>query len=271
MTDRIAYNDFAIEYKKFGSGTEYILAFHGMGREADDFKIFEKTLGEKYTIIAVNLFHHGNSIYPEHRLFNDQISKNEFVELVEELLNKYNVGNFSVMGYSLGGRMALTLVEKVCERIDRIILIAPDGLKTSHYNNFVTNTKIGKNYMKWVVKYPDDFFRRVNNLHRYKIINNRSKRMINFHFETHEKRILMRNAISTFKNIVPTLSKVVRNINKNKIEVLMIFGKHDFIIPVKLGVQFLKRIKTNKKMHVIDASHNILTENASRQLSDLIK
>lgn len=95
--------------------------------------------------------------------------------------------------------------------------------------------------------------------------------MIVFHFETHEKRLLMRNAISTFKYIVPNLSQVVEHINKNKIELLMIFGKHDFIIPVKLGVQFLKRIKTNRKMHVIDASHNILTENASKQLSDLIK
>lgn len=271
MAESITHNEFTLEYKMLGTGSEFLVAFHGMGREADDFKIFENTLGKKYTIIAVNLFHHGNSIYPDHRLFENQISKKEFVELVTILLEKWNIGKFSVMGYSLGARVALSCVELLDNRINRIILIAPDGLKKSYYNRFVTNTKFGKRYIKWLVNHPEAFFRRVNKLHAYKIINNRSKRMIVFHFETHEKRLLMRNAISTFKYIVPNLSQVVEHINKNKIELLMIFGKHDFIIPVKLGVQFLKRIKTNRKMHVIDASHNILTENASKQLSDLIK
>ncbi len=271
MTHKVAYNDFVFEYKIFGSGKEYILAFHGMGREADDYKIFENTLGENYTIIAVNLYHHGNSEYPKDRMFKNQISKKEFIAHIGVLLDKHAIDKFSVMGYSLGGRIALTCVQIYHKRINRIILIAPDGLKISPYNTWVTKTNMGRNFIKGVIKYPDVFFKRIEKLNRYKLISNRSKRMINFHFETHEKRILMRNVISSFINIIPNLFQVVRYINRYKIDLVMIFGKHDFIIPISLGKRFLKRIKTNKIMHVIDASHNILTENASKQLAELIR
>lgn len=271
MAHTVGYKDFAFEYKLFGSGPEYLIAFHGVGREADDYKIFEKTLGEKYTIVAVNLYHHGNSVYPENRMFDNQISKKEFLEHIEQLLIQLKIDRFSIMGYSLGGRVALTCLQLYYKRINKVILIAPDGLKISHYNNFVTRTNMGKNYIKWLVKKPDEFFALIDKLHRYKIVNNRNKRLINFHFETHEKRVLLRNVISSFKNIVPNINKVTRYINKHNIEIVMVFGKHDFIIPIKLGTRFLKNIKTKKEMHVIDASHNILTENASKALSELIK
>ena len=271
MAHTVSYKDFVFEYKLFGSGEEYLLAFHGFGREADDYKIFEKTLGEKYMIVAINLYHHGNSEYPVERMFDNQITKKEFIAHVEELLNKLKIDRFSIMGYSLGGRVALTCVQLYYKRINRIILIAPDGLKISYYNNFVTRTNVGKNFIKWLVKKPEEFFSMIERLHRYKIVNNRMKRMINFHFETHEKRVLLRNVISSFKNIIPNLNKVARYINKHNIEIVMVFGKHDFIIPIKLGTRFLKGIKSKKEMHVIDASHNILTENASKTLSELIK
>jgi pimeloyl-ACP methyl ester carboxylesterase len=272
MNTRIfSYNNFSLEYKLFGSGNEYMLAFHGMGRTADDFKIFESTLGKRYTIIAINLFFHGNSEYPVNRIFDNQIKKKEFVELIEKLLAEQAINRFSLMGYSLGGRFVLSLIQFLHNRIDRVILIAPDGLKRSFYNDITTNTTIGKNFVKWMVKYPEAFFDKINALHRYKLISNKIKKVINIHFETHERRMLMRNALSSFKHINPNLRKVTNNINNKGIDLVMIFGKYDFIIPVKLGEYFLRKIKTNKKLYLINSSHNILTENASKALAELIQ
>jgi pimeloyl-ACP methyl ester carboxylesterase len=266
-----SYNNFSIEYKILGSGNEYMLAFHGMGRSADDFKIFEDSLGKRYTIVAINLFFHGNSKYPVNRIFHNQIRKDEFVALIEKLLSDLNINRFSLMGYSLGGRFVLSLVQFLDKRIDRIILIAPDGLKRSLYNDITTNTLIGKNFVKWMVKYPEAFFGTVDALHKYRLISNKVKKVIHIHFENHERRVLMRNALSSFKHINPNLRKVARNINKSTIELVMIFGKYDFIIPVKLGELFLKKIKANKKLHLINSSHNILTENASKALAELVQ
>jgi pimeloyl-ACP methyl ester carboxylesterase len=266
-----SWNEFTLEYKLFGSGAEYILAFHGMGREADDYKIFENTLGKKYTIIAVNIFFHGNSIYPKERIFDNQIRKDELAELIKALLKNREIERFSLMGYSLGGRFALTLTQFLHERINKLILIAPDGLKRSLYNDFTTGTDIGKNFVKWMVSYPEAFFGTIDTLHKYKILPNKLRKVIHIHFETHERRLLMRNALSSFRHINPNLRKVINNINNSNIELVMIFGKYDFIIPIKLGERFIRHITSPKKLHIIKASHNILTDNASRALSELIE
>ena len=79
---------------------------------------------------------------------------------------------------------------------------------------------MGKNFVKGVVKNPSRFFERIDNLHKYKLITNSSKRNIKFHFETHEKRIMMRNVISSFANINPNLDQIVRHIKKYKISPL---------------------------------------------------
>ncbi len=270
-TYKIIYKDFELEYKLFGSGSGYMLAFHGVGRSADDFKIFENTLGKKYTIVAVNLFYHGNSLYPKDRMFHNQITKKELIELIEALLLKLNINRFSLMGYSLGGRFSFTIAQFLHKRIDRLILIAPDGLTKMTYNKFTTETNVGKKFVQFMIRRPVAFFKIINFLHQYKIIPNRQKKLITAHLETHERRLLLRNVISSFKYIVPNLKKVIENINSENIDITMIFGKYDFIIPVKLGEDFLKNITSNKKLHLINSSHNILTENASKTLSELIE
>jgi pimeloyl-ACP methyl ester carboxylesterase len=266
----ISFNNFILEYKIFGSGNNYILAFHGMGREADDFKIFEESLGKTNTIVAVNLFFHGNSFYPAERLFENQITKKEFVQLIEILLAELRIDRFTIMGYSLGGRVSLTLLQHLHKRIDKAILIAPDGLKRSVYNDFTTHTSMGKSWVQWMIKNPDKFFNIVNRLHAYKLMRTQGKKVIEIHFENHEKRVLLRNVISSLKYINPNLKKVAHNINTENIELVLIFGKYDFIIPAKLGVRFLRNITSKKEVHIIKASHNILTENASKALAALI-
>lgn len=265
------YDDFVLEYKIFGSGKEQMLAFHGMGREADDYKIFEHTLGMRYQIIAINIFFHGNSVYPKSRIFDNQIKKKELAELIEHFLQQININRFSLMGYSLGGRFALTLTQFLHKRIDRLVLIAPDGLKRSVYNEFTTGTNVGKNFVKWMVNYPESFFDTIDTLHKYRFISPKMRKVIQIHFETHDRRTLMRDAISSFRYINPNLRKVSNNINNCNIELIMIFGKYDFIIPLKLGEHFMKFITSKKKLHVINASHNILTENTLKTLSELIQ
>ena len=66
MALSISAHGFSWEYFKFGNGPEILFAFHGFDNDANDFRIFEKAFGERYTIVAVNLFFHGKSDTPTH-------------------------------------------------------------------------------------------------------------------------------------------------------------------------------------------------------------
>ena len=61
----IQLNDLKIEYLVFGSGQECIICMHGHGKSAKDFEFLQS---KQRKIISINLFHHGNSYFPESRI-----------------------------------------------------------------------------------------------------------------------------------------------------------------------------------------------------------
>ena len=129
-------NNLALEYLTFGKGSNIILAFHGFGRKAEDFLLFEKILEEKYTVISFNFFHHGNSSYPNDRIEKNTLSVEELNDFFEYFLKEKNISRFSLMGYSMGGKICLSLLEKFANRIDDIFLFAPDGIKINFWYGF---------------------------------------------------------------------------------------------------------------------------------------
>ncbi len=270
MNHSFLHNGFLIDYKVFGSGKKFMLCFHGMGRSADDFNVFEKKLGKQYTFVSINIFFHGNTKYPEERLFKNQPRKKEFAMLFQTLLQQLGTTRFSLMAYSLGGRLALSILEVLPEYIDRIILIAPDGLSIRPYETFTTHTKLGQMLSKWTINNPKQIFYTINRLRDMRLITEKQKKIVLIHMSTHEKRVLMRNAMSSLKFINPNLRRVTNLINKHQIDITLIFGKFDFIIPAKRGVSFLKNIKGKKQLHVIETSHNIFSDSAPEKLLDVL-
>ena len=100
-----------LEYYTYGTGKTPLLAFHGFGRHAKDYKAFETLFGEKYTIYAFNLFHHGVSEYPEERISQDTFTKHEFKQLFAKFFSENKIEKTAIMGYSLGGKIALMFTE----------------------------------------------------------------------------------------------------------------------------------------------------------------
>ena len=63
-----------------------------------------------------------------------------------------------VLGFSLGGRIALSLYQAQPENVEKLILLAPDGLIVNFWYWFSTQTWIGNNIFSFSMKYPGWFF-----------------------------------------------------------------------------------------------------------------
>ena len=66
--------------------------------------MFEKYLGDKFTIYAFDVLHHGNS---EHD--GEPVTENDLKELVKVFTKQHSITKFSLLGFSLGGRIVLQL------------------------------------------------------------------------------------------------------------------------------------------------------------------
>ena len=124
-----------LSYRRFGDGNKMLFCFHGYGEDALTFSFLEKNLGNEFTLIALDFPFHGLTEWNEEFLLR--------IDELIEIMNKISsVQSFSILGYSMGGRVALKLLQIIPDRIEKIILLAPDGL----HNNFWH--KISKKFFK---------------------------------------------------------------------------------------------------------------------------
>jgi len=140
-------------YLDSGSGDELWIAFHGYGQEAEVTHHFMTYFRPNARIISVDLPLHGNT-----SVKSEFLNNSELTELLSTLTREHGVQQCSLVGFSLGGKVVLKLVEWTPGLIEQIILIAPDGLRINPIYNFATNTLIGRLFFQLVIKFPQPFF-----------------------------------------------------------------------------------------------------------------
>lgn len=262
----IQAGDNRLHYLQVGQGNKLLLAFHGYGSEAKQFVSLAVKLADVYTTIAINLPHYGNSHWEENAI----LQPDEFSQLIDILCVRFNTSHTSLLGYSIGGRIALKLAETIPHRIERIVLLAPDGLRFNRFYHFLTMNTFGKRLFKdflmhpgryrWLLKVARDM--RIVSASRYKF----SIRYI----QTEYSRSFLLRVWPCLKLMVPDEKKLKAVINKYKIPITIFMGKHDSIIPVKLAYPFCKNVST-ATMIILDKGHHVLDADTLPQIAGALE
>ncbi len=260
MHNFLTYNDLTLAFKKFGTGPKVALAFHGFGQSSDEFRIFKPILGNEYTIFSFDLFHHGKSAFPENRIEKDTFTKAELKAIFDLFFEQNPCTRTLVIGYSLGGKISLIMVELFPTKIKRLWLFAPDGIKKNFWYHFASNTFVGNRIYKHFLRNPDLFFTMVDSLHKAGLINEKLKKFAFNNMDDAEKRELVYKVWSTFKKVNPDIRKVASLIRENNIAVCQYFGKYDKVIKPGLGKWFAKKIGQENRLFILEAGHVLLTE-----------
>lgn len=268
-TGIISWKGFHWEYFVYGNGPEYLFAFHGFDNDAVDFSCFEKALGKRYTIVAINLFFHGKS-FSEKGVYKPGFSEKDLNELFNRFLIEFNCTRFSLLGFSLGGRIVLQLTIAYAERINRVFLLAPDGLKISRWYRFVTHWRIGRRLFKRVVVNPNNFFAIAGFFRKLRLVGAKQYKFALGNFDTKEKREKVYNVWMIFRNILPDPYIVKVSLDENQVILHLVFGAYDTIIPSVWGKKFSKGLDTPVTFDVLEMGHNLLKEKVAEELYRLI-
>ena len=95
-----------------------ILCLHGHPGSANSMAVFTDVLSRKYQTIAPDLRGYGKSRYP------GNFSMEQHLEDLQQLLEQYCIKDCLLLGWSLGGILALELAIRHRERFSGIILVA---------------------------------------------------------------------------------------------------------------------------------------------------
>jgi 2-succinyl-6-hydroxy-2,4-cyclohexadiene-1-carboxylate synthase len=97
-----------------------LLILHGFTGDRSTMSSISEPLSKNYSVISVDLPGHGNTVKDlEPYLFNFEDTLKALIEVMEF----YDLEEFNVLGYSMGGRLSLGLATKYPNKIKNTILI----------------------------------------------------------------------------------------------------------------------------------------------------
>jgi pimeloyl-ACP methyl ester carboxylesterase len=100
-----------------------LLLLHGFGSSLQTWDVWSKKLEQNFRVIRLDLPGFGlTGPSPVH----DYSEKNDLATLTR-FVNKLGLSSFSVIGHSMGGKMAWNLAAAEPDRVKALVLMAPDG------------------------------------------------------------------------------------------------------------------------------------------------
>jgi pimeloyl-ACP methyl ester carboxylesterase len=259
--------ELTLEYLSVGSGRKVVLCMHGFGREASDFEAFLPRLAADTRLVAINLFCHGRSQFPPHRLSKKPLEAREWCQLIQTLCNEIGCSKFHLVGYSMGGRMAMMLMQHMPDSIESITLIAPDGIKINLLYRFVSETKLGRMLYRSIIRNPKWILRVADVLKGLHILHQNIHRFVYLQLETEAKRQLVYSAWLTHRLLFPDLKRVAANIESAGISCVLVFGKHDAIIPPRLAHKLMRHFHLKPTLLLPEAGHRLINKETVEMLA----
>lgn len=241
-----------------------IFAFHGFARPLEDLSVVADHWPSRGTMISVHLPHHGASRPTDSNLAADApLHPAALNQLLIEIATKEGLAapNYDLVGYSIGGRIALALFTDSPDMWSRITLLAPDGLKKSPFYHLTVHSKLGNLIWFGIDRHADLVARCSDLLLKKRIISPHLHSFCAFHISSHSMRMMVWHGWRAHRLCWPTHQKIARRLQSWSGQMDLAFGAHDQIIPAANGQKLQKLTKGNANVHfhLLSAGHGMLT------------
>jgi pimeloyl-ACP methyl ester carboxylesterase len=264
----ISFRSSQVHYSYGGNGNKVLLCLHGYGETENTFHFLEKKLAAGYLLIAIDMPWHGKTQWKEENDFTIA----DLLQIIDDILAAQDAASshLTLLGFSMGGRMSLSILQAIPQRIHKMILLAPDGLKVNFWYCLATQTYIGNRLFGFTMKHPAWLFSLIRLGNKLKLLNRSVYNFANHyvHDKTIRRQLYLR--WTGFRKIKPDLDIVKKNIQQHKIQVHLVYGAFDRIIRHERGTKFSKGIEKYCKLIIIQSGHQLLLEKNAALITGLL-
>lgn len=247
---------------KFGAGPRIAICFHGYGEDCTHYSFLERAgVAAEFTFYSIDLPFHGKTEWPETK----DLRVSDLAAIINGIIDHSK--QLIIIGFSLGGRVALSLYEQMPHRVDRLVLLAPDGLKLNFWYWLATQTFLGKHVFSFTMRHPSWFFVLLNALNGLRLVNSSIFKFVRYYVDDAEAREILYNRWMVLRKLRPNINKVKKKINKHSTTVRLLYGMHDrIILPVRAN-KFKRGIEQHCSISLIHSGHQVLHE---RHVSEIL-
>jgi pimeloyl-ACP methyl ester carboxylesterase len=160
----------------------------------------------------------------------------------------------------------LSLYQSQPQKIEKLILLAPDGLKLNFWYWLATQTWLGNRFFALTMKRPGWFLGFLKLLNKLKLVNTSIFKFVNYYIADKKVREELYARWTTLRKLKPNLQKIRSFTRDNKTTIRLIYGKHDRIILSSVGEKFRKGIEDHCSITIINSGHQVLQEKNAEEI-----
>jgi pimeloyl-ACP methyl ester carboxylesterase len=248
-----------LRYLESGKGKkQHVLFIHGLGSAADRWMKIPEELSDEFHSVAIDLPGFGESDKPEMNYTIDQFRKT-----IISFLDKIAVNEPTcIVGHSLGGYIASEIAIEHQKNVEQLVLIDSSG-------QLQKSTPVLEQYLAAAMNPTPDNVRKA-----FERMVADPKRIPAPLVDGFIRRINMPNALhafqSTLQNSATTQIGLERLKKINSIPTLILWGVHDYVIPLEHSEFFKENINDSRLEIIQDAGHAPFAEKPE-QVSKLLR
>ena len=265
---QLLYKSSSISYYRFGSGPRTAVCFHGYGEDGSMYSFFEVGAGQVFSFYSIDLPFHGLTVWKEGLDF----TAGDLQQIVSSILEIEGrpisdpANKIVMLGFSLGGRVALSLYQLLPGNFEKLLLMAPDGLKVNGWYWLATQSYIGNRFFSMTMNHPQWFFGLLKFLNRLKLVNTSIFKFVNYYIGDRQARDLLYMRWTCLRKLKPGLGVIKKYIRAHHTKIRLVYGKHDRIILPVVGEKFRHGIEDQCSIVIIHSGHQILHEKHMNEL-----
>lgn len=246
-----------LNYKVEGKGNSLVF-IHGLSDSLLYWEILTSHLKNDHEVIRMDLRGHGGS-----ELGNDEITIDTYVEDLNNLLNELNVSSAGLIGFSLGGAIALDFALKYPDKVNSLVLMSSFYKIDEHLVNIFKQFKnaLSISFEEFYdLILPMVLCPSVIEKNREELEMLKQLASITANVDAYIKAI---DAERDF-NIEDDLSKI-------NVPTLILAGKYDDITLVDSQEELQRRIKDSQLIVLDDVKHNLLIGKNNEKILGILK
>lgn len=245
-----------VHYSYWGTGDRLLLCFHGYGESAASFGFLEEALGGQFTLLAIDLPFHGNTQWKE----GFYLDPRDLMSMIQAIVSGLPCGpaDWWVLGYSMGGRVALQLLELAPEKVRRLVLLATDGLQMNPWYWLTTQTGPGNRLFRWTMKRPAWLFFLLRAGHVLRLVNPSIYKFTAHYVDDERVRANLYARWTTMRGFRPRRGEIGALIRRYRIPMELLYGSYDRIIRWERGERFRRRNMPFCHLTLLQAGHQLL-------------
>ncbi len=266
MRHFLPYKNSSIAFHVFGKGAQPLFCLHGYGDEGSNYSFFEKWLGRDYCIIVPDLPFHGQTDWQD----GNTITPNEMLAWITSMQKMacpdLTGKKIHLLGYSMGGRLALRLFQEAPDMVEKIILVCPDGLHQNFWHYIATQTRAGNFIFEKTMHHPNWLFLLMNSAYQLRLLNKSIFKFAHHYLDDPKARDLLYKRWTLFRKFVPEIATIKKCILHYRVPMLLVFGAYDRIILSKRS-HFIQAKNPYSKIYILHAGHQLMREKYGEELA----